>query len=116
MNLNAIAIANIKRRKAKAAFVLTGLLIAVATVVALLGLRQAVSSNMLLQLEQYGANIVILPKSDNLALSYGGISLGGVSFDVRNIFDTHFSYQREMVALDAFYPARQFMFGLALYF
>jgi len=87
MNLNAIAIANIKRRKAKAAFVLTGLLIAVATVVALLGLRQAVSSNMLLQLEQYGANIVILPQSDNLTLSYGGISLGGVSFDVRKIHE-----------------------------
>lgn len=87
MNLNAIAIANIKRRKAKAAFVLTGLLIAVATVVALLGLRQAVSSNMLLQMEQYGANIVILPQSDSLALSYGGISLGGVSFDVRKIHE-----------------------------
>lgn len=87
MNLNAIAIANIKRRKAKAAFVLIGLLIAVATVVALLGLRQAVSSNMLLQLEQYGANIVILPQSDNLALSYGGISLGGLSFDVRKIHE-----------------------------
>jgi len=87
MNLNSIAIANIKRRKAKAAFVLTGLLIAVATVVALLGLRQAVSSNMLLQLEQYGANIVILPQSDSLALSYGGISLGGVSFDVRKIHE-----------------------------
>lgn len=87
MTLNAIAIANIKRRKAKAVFVLTGLLIAVATVVALLGLRQAVSSNMLLQLEQYGANIVILPQSDNLALSYGGISLGGVSFDVRKIHE-----------------------------
>ncbi len=87
MNLNAIAIANIKRRKAKAAFVLTGLLIAVATVVALLGLRQGVSSNMLLQMEQYGANIVILPQSDSLALSYGGISLGGVSFDVRKIHE-----------------------------
>ncbi|WP_045219225.1 ABC transporter permease [Desulfonatronum thioautotrophicum] len=87
MNLNAIAIANIKRRKAKAAFVLTGLLIAVATVVALLGLRQAVSFNMLLQLEQYGANIVILPQSDSLVLSYGGISLGGVSFDVRKIHE-----------------------------
>ncbi|GAB6059708.1 ABC transporter permease [Desulfonatronum parangueonense] len=87
MNLNTIAIANIKRRKAKAAFVLVGLLIAVTTVVALLGLRQAVSSNIITQLEQYGANIVILPRSDNLALSYGGISLGGVSFDVRKIHE-----------------------------
>jgi len=87
MNLNAIAIANIKRRKAKAAFVLTGLIIAVATVVTLLGLRQAVSANKLFQLEQYGANIVILPQSDTLALSYGGISLGSVSFDVRKIHE-----------------------------
>lgn len=87
MTLTSIALANIKRRKTKAAFVLAGLLIAVATVVALLGLRQAVASNILLQLEQYGANIVILPRSDNLALSYGGISLGGVSFDVQKIHE-----------------------------
>ncbi|SDB26583.1 putative ABC transport system permease protein [Desulfonatronum thiosulfatophilum] len=87
MNLNTIAIANIKRRKAKAAFVLAGLLIAVTTVVALVGLRQAVSMNIIHQLEQYGANIVILPQSDSLALSYGGISMGGVSFDVRKIHE-----------------------------
>lgn len=85
MTLYSIALANIKRRKAKAAFVLAGLLIAVATVVALTGLRQAVTMNINHQLEQFGANIVILPRSDNLALSYGGLSLGGVSFDIQKI-------------------------------
>ncbi|MGB6011296.1 MAG: FtsX-like permease family protein, partial [Desulfobacterales bacterium] len=37
------------------------------------------------KLEQYGANILIVPKTENLALSYGGLTLGGVSFEMQEI-------------------------------
>ena len=37
------------------------------------------------KLEKYGANILIVPKTENLALSYGGLSLGGVSFEMEEI-------------------------------
>ena len=36
-------------------------------------------------MENYGANILITPQSDDLSLSYGGITLGGVSLDSREI-------------------------------
>ena len=85
MNLYKIALLNIRRRKAKAVFAFVGIFIAVTTVVTMLTLSNSVSHQMLHQLEKYGANIVILPKSEVLPLSYGGISLGGVSFDLNEL-------------------------------
>lgn len=85
MTLADIAINNLRRRKGKACFVLTGLLIGVSTVVVLLTLVAAMKENINHKLEMYGANILILPKTENLSLSYGGLSLGGVSFEMQEI-------------------------------
>ena len=85
MTLKDIALRNIRRRKAKAGFVLAGLLIAVSTAVALLGLIEAMNRDIQQKLEEYGANILILPKTENLSLTYGGLSLGGVSFEMQEI-------------------------------
>ena len=85
MTLKDIALRNIRRRKAKAAFVLAGLLIAVSTAVALMGLIEAMNRDIQQKLEEYGANILILPRTENLSLTYGGLSLGGVSFEMREI-------------------------------
>jgi putative ABC transport system permease protein len=85
MTLKDIALRNIRRRKAKAGFVLAGLLIAVSTAVALLGLVEAMNRDIQQKLEEYGANILILPRTENLSLTYGGLSLGGVSFEMQEI-------------------------------
>jgi putative ABC transport system permease protein len=85
MTLKDIAFRNIRRRKAKAGFVLAGLLIAVSTAVTLLGLIQAMNRDIQHKLEEYGANILILPRTENLSLTYGGLSLGGVSFEMQEI-------------------------------
>jgi putative ABC transport system permease protein len=82
MTLRDIALLNLRRRKAKAAFVLAGLLVGVSTVVGLLTLTRALTDDINHKLEQYGANILVVPKTENLSLNYGGLSLGGVSFDV----------------------------------
>jgi putative ABC transport system permease protein len=37
------------------------------------------------KLEEYGANILILPRTENLSLTYGGLSLGPVSFEMQEI-------------------------------
>jgi putative ABC transport system permease protein len=85
MTLGDIAIGNLRRRKGKALFVLAGLLIGVSTVVALLSLVAAMKQDINHKLEMYGANILIVPKTENLSLTYGGLSLGGVSFEMREI-------------------------------
>ena len=85
MTLKDIALLNLRRRKAKAAFVLAGLLVGVSTVVGLVTLTEALTDDINHKLEQYGANILVVPKTENLSLNYGGLSLGGVSFDVEEI-------------------------------
>ncbi|MHB8764187.1 MAG: ABC transporter permease [Deferrisomatales bacterium] len=85
MTLRDIALLNLRRRKAKAAFVMAGLVIGVSTVVGLVSLTQALVGDVEHKLEQFGANILIVPKTENLSLSYGGLSLGGVSYEVEEI-------------------------------
>lgn len=69
----------------RAIFVLAGLLIGVTTVVTLLTLVNAMKNDINHKLEMYGANILIVPKTENLSLTYGGLSLGGVSFEMQEI-------------------------------
>jgi putative ABC transport system permease protein len=88
MNLNAISIKNLMRRKGKAAFVLAGLVIGVSTVVGIISYIEAMTSDINHKLEKFGANILVVPKTENLALSYGGLSLGGVSFEMEEIQQT----------------------------
>jgi putative ABC transport system permease protein len=40
------------------------------------------------KLDEFGANIVVIPRSDDLALSYGGMSIGGVSVDAQSLQDS----------------------------
>jgi len=85
MTLKDIALKNLIRRKGKAAFILAGLVIGVATVVTVISFIDAMTHNINHKLEKYGANILIVPRTDNLALTYGGLSLGGVSFEMQEI-------------------------------
>ena len=85
MNLKVITFRNLMRRKGKAAFVIAGLVIGVSTVVGIISFVEAMTSDINDKLEKYGANILIVPKTENLALTYGGLSLGGVSFEMEEI-------------------------------
>ncbi|WP_303721808.1 FtsX-like permease family protein [Malonomonas rubra] len=85
MKLESIAFNNLRRRKSRMAFLVLGLMIGVATVVTLVSLSSALTADIQHKMENYGANILITPRSDNLSLSYGGITLGGVSVDSTEI-------------------------------
>jgi len=85
MTLKDIALKNLRRRKTKAGFILVGLLVGVSSVVAFLTLVEALTQDVNHKLEEYGANILIVPQTENLSLTYGGLSLGGVSFDMQEI-------------------------------
>jgi len=96
MNLGDIALRNLKRRKSKAAFVLIGLTIGVSAVVVFISLVEALTQNINSKLEEYGANILIVPKTENLSMSYGGLSLGGVLFDMKEIHEEELAKIREI--------------------
>ena len=85
MKLRNIALSNIKRRKGKVSFLLAGLMVGVATVVALVSITITLNRDIEEKLDRFGANIVISPRTEGLSLAYGGISLGGVSYNVKEI-------------------------------
>jgi putative ABC transport system permease protein len=87
MRISTIALANLRRRKGKAAFLVAGIAIGIATAVALLTLSSMITDEIGLQLDQYGANIVVVPRSNSLALDYGGVMVSGVAFDVSQLND-----------------------------
>ena len=62
MKLRDITLSHLKRRKAKASFVLLGLLIGVTSVVAFVSLVDALTRDINHKMEKYGANIMVLPK------------------------------------------------------
>ena len=64
-------------------FLVLGLVIGISTVVTLLSITESMTRNIEERLNQFGANIVMVPKSENLSLNYGGIDVGGVNYQVR---------------------------------
>ena len=88
MKLHNISINNIKRRKAKMAFLTVGLMVGIATIVTLVTLTRSMSSDIERKMDEFGANILITPQSNGLSMNYGGISLGGVTFDQREIHES----------------------------
>src|SRR5512138_1808489 len=85
MQLHNISINNLKRRKSKMGFLTIGLVGGIATIVTLVTLTRSMSSDIERKMDEFGANILVTPQSNGLAMNYGGISLGGVTFDQREI-------------------------------
>ena len=88
MRLRDIAISNIRRRKSKFFFLVFGLTVGITTVVSLISMTRMMNDDLSNKLDAFGANILIIPRSEDLALSYGGMSFGGVSIDVQNLKET----------------------------
>jgi len=87
MRLKDISISNLRRRKGKVFFLVLGLTIGITTVVTLLSITRMMNEDISNKLDALGANIVILPRSDDLSLSYGGMSIGGVAIDTQTLKD-----------------------------
>ncbi len=85
LKLHNISFGNIRRRKGRMLFLVLGLVIGISTVVTLLSMTDSMTRDIEEKLNQFGANIVMVPKSENLALNYGGIDVGGVNYSVREL-------------------------------
>lgn len=86
MRLNDIALNNLRRRKIKSVFLIMGLVFGVATIVTLLSITSAMKNDMGKKLEGVGSKIIIKPKSDSVAFTYGPIVIAsGVAFDVKEL-------------------------------
>jgi putative ABC transport system permease protein len=91
MKLHNISFNNLRRRKAKMAFLTIGLTVGIATIVTLVTLTKSMSGDIERKMDEFGANILITPQQNGLAMNYGGISLGGVTFDQKEILESDLS-------------------------
>jgi putative ABC transport system permease protein len=85
MNLRNIAFHSLNRQKGKRSFVLVAMALGCATVISLFSFINSQKKAIESQFDEYGANIIILPKSDNLGLSYGGVNISGVMANQKEI-------------------------------
>lgn len=88
MKIRDISINNLRRRKGKFFFLVLGLTTGITTVVTLISITRMMNEDISNKLDEYGANILILPRSDALSLSYGGLRLGGVAVDAQTLRDS----------------------------
>ncbi len=96
MKLKDISINNLRRRKGKVFFLILGLTIGITTVVSLISVTRMMNEDISKKLDEYGANILIIPRSDDLALSYGGMSIGGVAVETQTLKDSDIQKIRQI--------------------
>lgn len=96
MKLYHISCNNLKRRKGKVMFLVVGLGLGIATIVTLLSITESMTRDIEDRLDRFGANIVMVPKSENLTLSYGGIAVGGVNYAVHEFAEKDLAGIREI--------------------
>lgn len=82
MRLIDVSLNNLRRRKGRMALLVAGLMIGVATVVALTAITTTLRADIANKMDQYGANILIVPEANDLSLSYGGVTVASAAFDV----------------------------------
>jgi putative ABC transport system permease protein len=85
MKLHNISLNNLRRRKAKMIFLTIGLMVGIATIVTLVTLSQSMAGDIERKLNEFGANILITPQQNGLSMTYGGMNLGGVTFDQQEL-------------------------------
>jgi len=88
MRLKDISINNLLRRKNRVLFLILGLTIGITTVVTLISITRMMNEDISNKLDEFGANILVLPRSSDLSLSYGGLNIGGVSVDTQALRDS----------------------------
>jgi putative ABC transport system permease protein len=82
MRLIDVTLRNLSRRKGRKLLLMLGLTIGVATVVALVAITTTMQADVSTKLDEYGANILIVPKANDLSLSYGGVTVASAAYDV----------------------------------
>lgn len=86
-----ISFGNLKRRKGKAFLLCTGLSIGIAMVIAMIEITYRMKANIERKIDEYGANIIITPRSEGLNLVYGGIQVTDTSYSVEELKDSEIS-------------------------
>lgn len=96
MSIYKIAIQNIIRRKIGTLILIVGQAAGIAIALALFMTVDAARLDLGNQIDEFGANLIIVPHSEGVELSYGGASVSRVSFDLMRIMEDDLALIREI--------------------
>lgn len=99
MNILTIPLRNIKRKLLRTSVLVAVFAAGILSVVMLFYVSQQVGKSLEEKLSEFGANILIQPKSENLKISYGGFSMGDLSYDIKYLNDKEVSRQIKQIEL-----------------
>ncbi len=85
MRLLDISLNNLLRKKGRTFFLVSGLAIGIGAAVAMTSVGDAMNREVMHALDEFGANILVLPASEGLPLSYGGLTVSAVSTGGREL-------------------------------
>src|SRR5512141_1494304 len=85
MKLLDISLNNLKRKKGRTFFLVSGLAIGIGAAVAMTAVGDAMNREVMHALDEFGANILVLPASEGLPLSYGGLTVSAVTTGGREL-------------------------------
>jgi putative ABC transport system permease protein len=80
-----ITLYSLRRQKGKKSFLVAAMALSVCTALVLFSFVESQQRQLESQFDEYGANIVVTPHTDNLTLTYGGINLTGIVTNVQEI-------------------------------
>ena len=85
MKLLDISLNNLRRKKGRTFFLVSGLSIGIGAAVAMTSVGDAMNREVMHALDEFGANILVLPASEGLPLSYGGLTVSAVNTGGREL-------------------------------
>ncbi len=85
MKLIDIALSNLRRKKGRTFFLVSGLALGIGAAVALTSMGDAMNREVMRTLDEFGANILVLPATEDLPLSYGGMTVGALNAGGRSL-------------------------------
>jgi putative ABC transport system permease protein len=83
MRLSHIALRNMRRHWTRTLMLAILITAVVAVVAALYFVNRSADSDLANKVDEYGANITVVPRSQELPLTYGGVRLGGLTYDTQ---------------------------------
>src|SRR5512137_2841857 len=85
MKLIDIALNNLRRKKGRTFFLVSGLALGIGAAVALTSVGDAMNREVMQTLDEFGANILVLPATEDLPLSYGGMTVSALNTGGRTL-------------------------------
>ena len=96
MKLYQIVVRDVTRRRRRMLYASLGVIIGVATIVAVLTIGLAGETNIYGQLEKYGANLVVMPAISDIDVGLGGLSLGTLAVGENYISEDNLPQVRQI--------------------